>query len=556
MKHDTAPIDVPSEAADPAAPVDWKGVPVPLTLADQRMWEDVKPETAGCDSDEALLQDLFTMLLHGYDARVLRPQPEPYDTHENTLRAIAAGLAWREAAVVCEGDAWTSAVVAVELLGQLPSDQRELLKRRHVNKDGTPSSETFRWEHVKGAGLHTARRVDLANNIAEQLALGVEPNQLRDAFRRLGLPTPPGGFLDAQEVMVRLIHHMQRQDLHPVSGGAAQPVPADTQDYTSLAGVMRERVSAALDAGLEQVANGKAVLALVGVSGSEVGTPQLSDVAGQRAAKALLRNQKLASVMRLFGNMRLSFKQKAGVRTKRGRAELTGVTLGDAVEHQLPTETLYMATPALQGVWAAKYAARQLLQHEFDSPLPKDKGPIVFLLDSSGSMDSCFGGSTREAWSKALVLTWLEIARKEKRDVCVLVYSSTNQQRWFEFPHARRADTAGLLADMVNLFYTGGTQTEQAMVYAIKQIKERPKMAKADLVLVTDAEPLSWSTTPDKWQAALKHQNCVLYTVMLPNGGGTDKTLAAISEKVIDVRTLVDKNAASEAVAVALDLDA
>jgi uncharacterized protein with von Willebrand factor type A (vWA) domain len=119
---------------------------------------------------------------------------------------------------------------------------------------------------------------------------------------------------------------------------------------------------------------------------------------------------------------------------------------------------------------------RRCLQYQLTGLEPLGKGPLVVLLDKSGSMEG-----TKDIWSTAVSLALLEIAQRQKRHFAVLAFESIVR---FE----ALVEPGGALPEQA-LFVGcgGGTEIAGAVRRGLQLVAEHPgALKKADLVLVTD----------------------------------------------------------------------
>jgi uncharacterized protein with von Willebrand factor type A (vWA) domain len=75
--------------------------------------------------------------------------------------------------------------------------------------------------------------------------------------------------------------------------------------------------------------------------------------------------------------------------------------------------------PILQKDFQRRFFDQELLQYSLRGVEEKGKGPMVVCLDGSSSM-----AGDKEIWSKAVTLTLLEIARRQRRLFRSICFSS------------------------------------------------------------------------------------------------------------------------------------
>ena len=95
---------------------------------------------------------------------------------------------------------------------------------------------------------------------------------------------------------------------------------------------------------------------------------------------------------------------------ERSSEELLEVEQGDALHRLLPHELLSLHHPVLRKDFYRRFLDQELIQYSLRGVEDKGKGPMIVCLDGSSSMSG-----DKEIWSKAVTLTLLEIARKQRR---------------------------------------------------------------------------------------------------------------------------------------------
>lgn len=174
------------------------------------------------------------------------------------------------------------------------------------------------------------------------------------------------------------------------------------------------------------------------------------------------------------------FKQAARKKQKAKQTESVarqGVTTGIDVENLLPVELSLYTHPMTKMDFLRRFSERQTMQFELNGPEPLHKGPIVICLDQSDSMREL------DNQSKGFVLALMSIAKRQKRDLCLVLFSS--QVRQFEF--SKGDIGASQIVKLAEAFLGGGTKFELALEEALQVIGES-RFKEADLVFVTDGE--------------------------------------------------------------------
>jgi len=119
---------------------------------------------------------------------------------------------------------------------------------------------------------------------------------------------------------------------------------------------------------------------------------------------------------------------------------------------------------------------RRCLQYQLTGQEPLGKGPLVVLLDKSGSMEG-----EKDIWSTAVSLALLEIAQRQRRPFAVLAFESLVRFETLVEPRQELPEQALFVG------CGGGTDIAGAVRRRLQLVAEHPgALKKADLVLVTD----------------------------------------------------------------------
>lgn len=263
-----------------------------------------------------------------------------------------------------------------------------------------------------------------------------------------------------------------------------------------------------------------------------------------RLAERLGRSTRLAELVELTGRMRrIAFQKRASI-IREAREAIIGVTMGDDPARALPSELALLAAPGTRALFYRKMVEGQLLQHEQQAEERLGGGPIVICLDGSGSM-----AGAKELWSKAVVLAYLAVAERERRDVILCQFGDVGQQRVFSFPYrtaireVRRED----VLEAVECFLDGGgTDLEGPLRWAAAQIRppEGP-YARADVVALTDAETTFSPAFLDWWRAERARLGFHTFGVLI----GSPAAAAVLAQAIEHVAQLDDLAADDHALA-------
>jgi uncharacterized protein with von Willebrand factor type A (vWA) domain len=150
---------------------------------------------------------------------------------------------------------------------------------------------------------------------------------------------------------------------------------------------------------------------------------------------------------------------------------------------------------------------RQTLQYRLDGKASLGKGPLVVLLDKSGSMDG-----PRDVWATAVALALLDQAQRERRAFALLGFDGRVK---FE---AVVQPPGALPEEGLFVSCCGGTDIAAAVERGLEIIRTHPgALRKADLVLVTDGGSDAGAA------AALRESAAALGVTILGLGIGVER---------------------------------
>ena len=212
------------------------------------------------------------------------------------------------------------------------------------------------------------------------------------------------------------------------------------------------------------------------------------------------------------------------------------VEWGADLSHLLPPELLALRHPLLRRDFLRRLVEGRLLSYQLRGTDERGRGPMIVCLDGSGSM-----AGEKEIWSKAVALTLLEIARRQRRLFRFICFSSAETPLFTldlnpRDHHAVRMDRA---LDVAEYFPGGGTDFETPLDAALDGLRTA-RYRRGDVVLITDGacevQP-AWRT---RFLAEKSRLGFSLFSVLIDVGQSTIATLEALSDRVTSVSRLTD----------------
>jgi uncharacterized protein with von Willebrand factor type A (vWA) domain len=204
-----------------------------------------------------------------------------------------------------------------------------------------------------------------------------------------------------------------------------------------------------------------------------------------RAIAALYRrvrsNPTLKRICELAGRYRRVAMSKQRQTATHGLDDMVGVTLDGDLGRLLPLELAKLALPELELDALRRIVERQAMCREYRGFEPVAKGPLIVVVDESGSME---GQKVHTAKALALALAW--VARHQKRWITLIAYSGDSGERLLALPPGRWDESAlmGWLCDFI-----GGGSCLDVPLRELPDYYRRlnAPRGKTDLIVITDA---------------------------------------------------------------------
>jgi len=242
-----------------------------------------------------------------------------------------------------------------------------------------------------------------------------------------------------------------------------------------------------------------------------------------KLANALLRSKKLLELAKLLGRFKHLAITTKKQKIKRQVSEIYEISIGNNLQHVIPTELAKLQHPLLKLDFLKRFAEKQLIQYSLRSKDTLAKGDFIVCLDLSGSMSG-----ERELWAKAVALATLEIAIREKRGWALITFSE-NVKSVRKFDKKQKPSISEIL-EIAEEFYGGGTNFELPLSKAV-ELLEHGFSKKADILFITDGECEVSNTFVQEFNEFKKKNEVKVISVFI-FGQRTD-TLEKFSDKVI-----------------------
>src|SRR3984893_11427737 len=199
--------------------------------------------------------------------------------------------------------------------------------------------------------------------------------------------------------------------------------------------------------------------------------------------RRLARNKKLGELARMVGRFKQDARALKRKTLERGVAEAYDVERGADLGRMIPSELVAMHHPILRHDFHRRLLEGSILQYRLQDDEQKHKGPMVVCVDVSSSMEG-----QKELWSKAVSLTLMDIARRQRRLFRAVMFSSSNVVKVLDLNRERRYQPdLNKVMELAEFFPGGGTDFEAPIDAAMDLIEEK-QLKRADIVIITDGE--------------------------------------------------------------------
>jgi len=244
----------------------------------------------------------------------------------------------------------------------------------------------------------------------------------------------------------------------------------------------------------------------------------------ERYAALLRKHKDVDQLKEMLGRMEGDRDRKASS-DSHSLTETHSLIFSGDVQRMLPQEMVNLADERLKLLFYARMCERRLLTYqlrgkEFRDGERKRGGPVVALLDSSGSMSG-----EPELAAKALLLALSRRLSEERRPLRALMFS-VDVEAYDLYDPGGRSQFLEFLCQT----YGGGTDFDAALRQGIKTLSE-PEWQGADILFITDGlARIKDRGCLHDWNCLKEKQGCRIFTVLV--GGTEPGGLQRISDQV------------------------
>ncbi len=262
--------------------------------------------------------------------------------------------------------------------------------------------------------------------------------------------------------------------------------------------------------------------------------------AGQRIdlGRRLADNPKLQKLARVFGRMRdnaLAVRRRVLDRADQEMFEIGRHRSLDDIARLVPHELVALSHPVLKRDFLRRLLDGGLLTYSLRGVDSHGHGPMILCLDTSSSMSG-----EKEIWSKAVTLTFVEIARRQRRRCHVVCFADAAALREFDMnPGSSWQVALGESMDLAEHFSGGGTDFMAPLDAAVEKISSGG-LRRADIVLITDGECAVDPQWREDFHRAKKKRNFSVYAILIDRGAVRGEVVEDLADRVSRISELTE----------------
>lgn len=284
--------------------------------------------------------------------------------------------------------------------------------------------------------------------------------------------------------------------------------------------------------------------AIANLPGTEPGSgTKLSPDEMIELAQKWKANPDMKDIAMMIGRMSRDLRYRRSNRVVGGVEEIIDVKRGSTLNLLLPHEKVKLRHPLLRKDFMRRFYEDDLSQYETQGYAEAGRGPIIIAIDGSGSM-----GGMPNIWARAVSLSLISIARREKRDAAAVEFSSTGQVKRWDFMAKEPMDPMKVL-DYASHMFHGGTDITTGVESAKELIDKVPAFKTADIVILTDGHDY-FREDDVKLRDELRERGVRLHGVAI--GMESNEYLEEMCESVVSAWDLAGSNEATNHLAEAI----
>ena len=247
-----------------------------------------------------------------------------------------------------------------------------------------------------------------------------------------------------------------------------------------------------------------------------------------------LATPRLADITARIGRFRIDAMAADRNRWESAPGEVHEVGRGNDLGRLLPSELLALATPELEGDFLDRWDRKQLAVLTTRRRVPEQRGPAVYVEDSSGTVIQ----NGRDRWLRALGVAICLLAWQRGRDFRAIVFGGPEQQVEFDLPAGSPIESLIAYAEFT---MSGGTAFQPPLTMALAYLDAEHQATghtRSDVIFATDGEA---EVAPDwlaHWRAERSRLGFTCFGIVI--GHHRAPTVDKVADHVTTVATITD----------------
>lgn len=193
----------------------------------------------------------------------------------------------------------------------------------------------------------------------------------------------------------------------------------------------------------------------------------------------LLDQKKIKQIINILGQIQHRNQERwDNIKTSK-QVKLVEITIGDDITNLIPEELFCFSDELLELDLMSRLQERSALIYH-GKPKASWKGPIVFCLDESGSMNGI-----KNIKAKAVALAMIDIALKQGRKFATVHFDSSVSDTYV-LERVDKGKSLDMMIEIAGHFSGGGTSYNPPLEKALEIIGQEKYLKNADIIFITD----------------------------------------------------------------------
>jgi uncharacterized protein with von Willebrand factor type A (vWA) domain len=194
--------------------------------------------------------------------------------------------------------------------------------------------------------------------------------------------------------------------------------------------------------------------------------------------------------------------------------------------------------PLLRRDFARRFVDAELLQYSLRALEEKGRGPMIVCIDGSSSM-----AGDKEIWSKAVSLTLLDIAQRQRRLFRSICFAAADMPLQVLDLNGRQRYVAEMqkVFQLAEYFPGGGTDFQKPLSAALDCL-QKARYRRGDIVFITDGECRVDATWLSEFKRAKERLGFSLFSVLIDVGSSSLGALKDFSDKITTISQLTSES--------------